>query len=343
MAKKTAKASRRGFQVRMRDIALAANVSAITVSRALTTPDLVAPETRRRVERAVRSLGYVPNLAAGTLASKRSRIVAAIVPNISHSVFAETLQGLSDILRKAGYHLLIGNSGYSLAEEQSLVTTFLARRPDGIVLTGYTHTPRTVQMVRAARIPVVEIWNLSDRPLDTMVGFSNFEAARAMTGFLGGKGYRRIGYIGGLTRDNDRTLQREAGYRAGLRDNHQKFDPRLMLAVPFEYEAGADAIVELLRRDPGVDAVFAAGDVLAVGVLLECVRRGWDVPKRLAVAGFDDARIASRIVPPLTTVQVPRYEIGSMAAQSILERIAGDPALRRVHDLGFRIVERGST
>ncbi len=327
----------------MRDVALAAGVSAITVSRVITSPDRVAPDTRKRVERAIRSLRYVPNLAAGTLASSRSRIVAVIVPNMSNSVFAETLQGLSDILRKADYHLLIGNSGYSLGEEQSLVTTFLARRPDGIVLTGYTHTQRTVQMLRAARIPVVEMWNLSERPLDTMVGFSNFEAARAMTRHLGDKGYRRIGYIGGLTHDNDRTLQREAGYREALRELGHRLAPRLMLAVPFEYEAGADAIVELLRRDPSVDAVFAAGDVLAVGVLLECIRRGWPVPRRLAVAGFDDARISSRIVPPLTTVAVPRYEIGCTAAQNILDRLGGLPARPRVLDLGFRIVERGST
>jgi LacI family gluconate utilization system Gnt-I transcriptional repressor len=327
----------------MRDVARAAGVSAITVSRTIASPDLVSEDTRKRVQAAIRSLRYVPNLAAGTLASSRSRIVAAVVPNMAHSVFAETLQGLSDVLRKADYHLLIGNSGYSLAEEQSLVTTFLARRPDGLVLTGHTHTQRTVQLIRAARIPVVEMWNLSGSPIDTIVGFSNFEAARAMTLFLGRKGYRRIGYIGGLTRDNDRTLQREAGYRAALKELKLKLSPALMLEVPFEYEAGADAIVELLRRDPAVDAVFAAGDVLAVGVLLECIRRGWKVPERLAVAGFDDARISSRIDPPLTTVAVPRYEIGRTAAQRILERAAGEPAGKRVIDLGFRIVERGST
>jgi len=109
------KKMRGGHQVRMGDVARAAGVSSITVSRTLLTPEKVAPETRRRVESAIRRLRYVPNLAAGTLASSRSRIVAVIVPNMANSVFAETLQGMSDILRKADYHLLIGNSGYSLA------------------------------------------------------------------------------------------------------------------------------------------------------------------------------------------------------------------------------------
>ncbi len=336
------KKARGGQQVRMGDVAHAAGVSSITVSRTLLTPEKVAADTRRRVEAAIRRLRYVPNLAAGTLASSRSRIAAVIVPNIANSVFAETLQGMSEILRKAGYHLLIGNSGYSLAEEESLVMTFLARRPDAIVLTGYTHTQNAVQMIRAAHIPVIEMWNLTKRPLDTIVGFSNYEAARAMTLYLGKAGYRRIGYIGGLTLDNDRTQMREAGYRDALAELGLPLDTNAMLSVPFEYEAGADALVELLRRRPDVDAVFAAGDILAIGVLLECIRRGWRVPKRLAVAGFDDAKLSNRIVPPLTTVRVPRYEIGRTVGQVLLQRVAGAKTIGPVVDLGFEIVERNS-
>jgi LacI family gluconate utilization system Gnt-I transcriptional repressor len=313
------KKARGGQQVRMGDVARAAGVSSITVSRTLLTPEKVAAETRRRVEAAIRRLRYVPNLAAGTLASSRSRIAAVIVPNIANSVFAETLQGMSEILRKAGYQLLIGNSGYSLAEEESLVMTFLARRPDAIVLTGYTHTQHAVQMIRAARIPVIEMWNLTKRPLDTIVGFSNYEAARAMTLYLG-----------------------KAGYRDALAELGLALDTNAMLSVPFEYEAGADALVELLRRRPDVDAVFAAGDILAIGVLLECIRRGWRVPKRLAVAGFDDAKLSNRIVPPLTTVRVPRYEIGRTVGQVLLQRLAGLKTPGPVVDLGFEIIERDS-
>ena len=342
MKKVVKKSTRGGHQVQMGDVARAAGVSTITVSRTLLYPDKVAPDTRRRVESAIKRLRYVPNLAAGSLASRRSRIVVVIVPNMSNSVFAETLQGMSDILRKADYHLLIGNSGYSLAEEESVVKTFLARRPDGIVLTGYTHTLLTVQMIREARIPVIEMWNLTKRPLDTIIGFSNFEAARAMTLYLGHKGYRKIGYIGGLTHDNDRTQQREAGYRAALHELRLSFNPNLMLSVPFEYEAGADALGELLRRGPDIDAVFAAADIIAVGVLLECIRQRWKVPKRLAVAGFDDAKISSRMVPSLTTVRVPRYEIGRTVAERMLNRINGDRSGSQVVDLGFEIIERGS-
>jgi LacI family gluconate utilization system Gnt-I transcriptional repressor len=186
------------------------------------------------------------------------------------------------------------------------------------------------------------MWNLTTRPIDTIVGFSNYEAARAMTRYLGKAGYRRIGFIGGLTHDNDRTQMREAGYRDALAELNLPLDTNAMLSVPFEYEAGADALVELLRRRADIDAVFAAGDILAIGVLLECIRRGWRVPKRLAVAGFDDAKLSNRIVPPLTTVRVPRYEIGWTVAQVLLQRISGSKTAGPVIDLGFQIVERGS-
>lgn len=326
----------------MSDVAAAAGVSSITVSRTLQHPQKVSPETRQRVEAAISRLNFVPNMAARTLASHRSRIVAAVVPNMAHSVFAETLQGIANVLRPANYQLLVGNSAYSAEEEESLVKAFLARQPDGIVLTGYTHSPALIGMIHASRIPVVEMWNLIENPINTIVGFSNFEAARAMTLYLGKKGYRRIGYIGGPLEGNDRTYQRLKGFRQGMHELGFEVNDNLIFSVAFDYQASVAAFQELLSRSPDLDAVFAAGDVLAVGVHLECLRRGWSIPERLAVAGFDDSEIASLLTPRLTTVRVPRYEIGKTVAEQILKLIGGSEPSARVIDLGFEIVERDS-
>lgn len=331
-----------GPSVTMRDVARLAGVGAITVSRALQHPDRVTAETRRKIDEAIAALGYVPNLAAGTLRSSKSRIIVAIVPTMSNSIFAETLQSISDVLRPAGFHLLIGHTGYSAAEEEALIAAFLARRPDGVILTGYTHTPRTVELLKRARIPVIEMWNIGPDPIDTIIGMSSYDASLAMTRYLIRKGYRRIGYIGGLLQDNDRTVQREAGFRAGLEEAGRPFDPAMIMRAPFEFESGGIALDELMRRMPDVDAVFAASDILAVGVLLECLGRGIDVPGRLAVAGFDDAGIASRMTPPLTTIRVPRRAIGRTIAERMLARLAGKPAGERIVDLGFELIERAS-
>lgn len=326
----------------MRHVARLAGVSPITVSRTLRSPATVAEATRTKVQKAIAELNYVPNLVAGALSNNRSRMIAVIVPNISNSVFARTLQGMTDRLKTAGYQMIIGYSGYSPEEEEALVETMLARRPEGIVVTGHTHTRRTRALLKRARMPVVEMWCLPDKPLDVAIGFSNFEAARAMTLHVAKKGYCRIGYIGGLTQNNDRTSAREAGYKAALVELGLPVDIRLMRRAPFDFARGADMLEDLLSKSPDIDAVFAAGDILAIGALLCCARHGWKVPDKFGLAGFDDTALSSQMTPPLTTVRVPQYEIGEFVANYILEYISGKLPDKKTYDLGFRLIERES-
>ena len=334
---------RRGTQqVTIRDVARVAGVAPITVSRALQAPDKVAPSTLARVQDTVRELGYVPNLAAGTLASNKSHLVAIIVPNIANAIFAETIQTLADTLRPKGYHLLIGHSRYEPEEEEDLVRAFLARRLDGIVLTGHTHSSGTVELLRQAAIPVVEMWTIAPEPIRVCVGFSNFDASYRMTAHIASKGYQRIGYIGGPVENNDRTAQREAGYRKALLDCGLEFSTQQIQRSMFGFEQGVQAMNTLLQRCAHLDAVFAASDTLAVGALLECQRRGFNIPQQLGLAGFDDADIAARTSPPLTTVRVPRQAIGQKVAEQLLAGFANDLPPGQVFDLGFEIIERAS-
>jgi len=332
----------RSRSVTMRDVAAEAGVAAITVSRALSSPERVSPQLLEKVQAAARKLQYTPNIAAGTLRSQKSRIVAVIVPTIAHSIFAETIQAMSSVFRPAGYHLLIGHSGYSLEEEESMVSAFLARKPDAIILTGYTHSPKTIDLITRAEVPLVEIWNISKEPRDTVVGISNFDAAREMTRLLIRKGYSKIGYIGGPSENNDRVEQREAGFALALHEAGLQVPERGIVRKQLEFENGARALTELLSQSSGLDAVFAASDILAIGVLIECQNRGIRVPEQLAVVGFDDVGLASHTTPPLTTVRVPREEIGRRAAQEVLARLSGGKDEPKTIDLGFEIIERRS-
>lgn len=333
--------------VRMRDVAEMAGVAVTTVSRVLTDPRQVSPKTLEAVTKAIEKLGYLPNRAAGSLRSNRSNTIAVLVPNISHSAFAETLQGMADHFRDHGYQLLIGHTGYSLKEEEDLVATLLSRRPDGIVLTGYTHTEATTRLLKSARIPVVEMWNVCDEPLDIMVGYSNFEAARTMTRHILERGYERVGYIGGVVMDNDRTRRREEGYMAALEEAGIKVDRERMERTDFEFSAGARSFQKIMRQRPDTQAIFASSDILAIGILLECAKLGWHVPDRLAVAGFDDSSMARLMTPSLTTIRVHKYEIGHKAAELILERISisaqsTEPQPPHILDLGFELISRES-
>ena len=131
----------------MADVAKIADVSMITVSRALRTPERVAPETRSRIEAAMAQIGYVPDLVAASLASRRSRVVAVVVPTIGSSIFSDTIEGMSDLLHGRGYQLIIGAGSYDTEGSESVITTLLSRRPDGLILTGSRHAKRARRMV----------------------------------------------------------------------------------------------------------------------------------------------------------------------------------------------------
>jgi LacI family gluconate utilization system Gnt-I transcriptional repressor len=313
----------------------------MTVSRALRNPETVAEGTRRRVAHAVAALRYVPNLSAGTLASGRSRIVGAVVPSITSAFFADTVQGMSDHLHRQGYQLLLANTSYSLEEEAGVTAAFLGRQADAIALTGVEHSPALTSLLRASGLPVVETWDLSEDPIDMQVGFSNFQAARQMTRALSTRGYRRIGFIG-VEQGERRAVERLAGYRAATRELDYAESP--FVACPFSaaYRGGGQELEQLLERDPDVDAVVFGNDMFAVHALMTCRRHGWDVPRHVAIAGFGGLQVGEDLVPSLTTVRVPGYQIGQTAASMLLRRLAGEAVEPPAVDLGFELVFRES-
>lgn len=329
--------------VRMQDVAALAGVSVITVSRVLREPLRVAAQTRARVLDAIATVGYVPNLVASSLKSRRSGVIAAVIPSVTHSIVADVLRGMGEVLEQEGLHLLLAESGFLPQEEEELVTAFLARRPDAMYLTGTTHTSGTRRMLAAARIPVVETGNLTTDPIDMVVGYSNFEAAKAMTRELVARGREVIGYIGQRGREYiDRVQDRHDGYVAALR-GRRPASRTLRVEVELSYRGGAAGMTELLARNPALDAVFCTSDVIAIGALYECQRRGIRVPGQVAIAGMDDQEIASQCVPALTTMHMPRLEMGRRAASMLCARLAGSPVERHVVDLGFEMVTRETT
>ena len=327
---------------RLSDVAEAAGVSTMTVVRVMRDPSKVAARTRQRVEAVLRQTGYTPDLTARGLASNRSGLIAAIIPVLTNSLIAEIMQGLTDALAEDDYHLLLGASGFSAAQEEVMVRAFLSRRVDGMYLTGVIHTAETVRMLKGAGIPVVEGGNLSPSPIDMIVGYSNVEAARSVTRYLLKRGYWPVGYIGAYPRDNDRARDRRMGYEAAFAEVRRKRDPAICIETTLDMDAGAKAMAAMLDRRPDVRAVFCSADAIAVGALQECQRRRLDIPGRIAIAGFDDIPIAAQVVPSLTTLRVPRYEIGQRAGKLIRDRLAKRSVRRRVVDTGFKLVPRES-
>lgn len=323
---------------RLEEVARLAGVSPITVSRVINKPELVTEGTRRTVQAAIAKIAYVPNLTAGSLASQKTRLIAAVFPTIAHSIFSETIQGLSDRLADSGYQLVLGVSGYGASREDALVQTILARRPDGVLLTGVVHSEVARRFLVQAGIPVVETWDLTKTPIDMLVGFSHYGVGQAMAKYFLRRGYRRPAVI---SADDQRATARAQGFLDTLRDAGMS-PPSLAVAAPSSLEKGRRALRELAKAHPKTDAVFCGSDIIAAGALLEAQASGVRVPKQLAVAGFADMELAAQMTPSLTTVSIEGYRIGTLAAEMLLERIGGGKPPEPVLDTGFRIIERES-
>jgi LacI family transcriptional regulator, gluconate utilization system Gnt-I transcriptional repressor len=343
------KAKTRGRPIRPRpnntpsieDVAVRAGTSIITVSRALRQPDKVRPETRARIVKAVEALGYIPNLAASSLVSRRSGIIAVVVPTLGNSIFTDTLHGLSDGVTAAGRQLLVGDTGYSEAAEHALITALAGRRPDAIAIVGVVRNLRSRALLASLGIPVAETWDMTDDPIDHVVGFSNEAAGRAMTRFLLDKGRRRIAFVGG---GDPRSHAREAGYRAALRDAGRSDGTTFFTGEsPSSFGDGRRLMHRIAALDPRPDAVFFSTDVLAVGGVIECRQLGIDVPRDIAIAGLGDLEIGRELVPALTTVQIPSYQMGRRAAEILSRRLAGEDLAEKIVDFGVNIVARDST
>jgi len=328
---------------RMADVARLAGVSTATVSRALRQPDMVSPTVRSRIEDAIERLSYRRNLVAGALASARTMTVGVIIPSIINSFFAATVEALEEGLAGSGYQLMLGNTGYSAALEQQLVSSFLAWSPAAMVVTGRRHEAETVRGLLASHIPVFEMWELSDHPIDTIVGFSHRAVGALVVRHFAARGARRLGFIGAYMQHDYRTADRGAGFvEAALQAG---FAAPLEACLEDRASAmgGARGLAELIARDTKVDAVFCSNDIIALGALFEAGRQGLRVPEQLKICGFGDLEFTGASAPALTTVRPPRREIGLKIAQLLRERLDGTAARGGSFDLGVALVPRGST
>jgi LacI family transcriptional regulator, gluconate utilization system Gnt-I transcriptional repressor len=328
----------------MADVARVADVSMQTVSRFLRSPDTVTEKTAEAIRAAIAGTHYVHNLAASHLASQRSRTVAAIIPTISASVFADTIQSFSDVLDAGGYQIFLGATNYDPDREEKVIRGLLGRRPDGIFIIGARHSRQTTALLKRAAIPVVEGWDLVDHPLDGVVGFSNRKPMQSLIEHLLGRGRRRIVFCGALIHGDVRAEERRDGFVEAMRALIPEIEPRLALEQDrgSDMEAGARLFEHALRDFPDADALVFSSDILASGALLTSQRRGISVPGALAITGFGDFELARHLNPALTTIRIPASDIGRKAGEMLLAAMLGQaPAEKRV-DVGYELVIRQS-
>jgi LacI family gluconate utilization system Gnt-I transcriptional repressor len=329
-------------RVTLGDVARRAGVSAVTVSRVLREPHLVSEALRERVETAAAELAYVPNRLASALASSQTHTIGVVVPSLTNGVFNDFLSALHNVFLPAGFQLLVLNSRYTDANEEKAIATLLGHHPEAMIVTGVDQTPMARRMLQQSGVPVVQVMELTDTPIDINIGLSHLDAGQAALKFLIERGCRRIAHL--MAPLDARAVRRRDAFEQEIAA--RGMEPLVISSTkPTSVTLGAELFSELIERYPDIDAVWCASDNLVLGAQFECARRGIRVPEEISLMGFNDLEFCAVAHPTITSVATPRYEMGERTAQTILEILRGSgarPAVPRI-DLGFEIRERGST
>jgi LacI family gluconate utilization system Gnt-I transcriptional repressor len=328
-------------RVTLHDVASALGVSSITVSRALREPDKVSEPLRQRILHQVENMGYVPDLAARALASQRSGVISVLAPALTSHAHLSVMRGIEERVRTSDLRIQYANSRHDPEEEGRQIRLFLSQHPAGILLSGLQHRDGILDLLSTAPCPVVQIVDLHLTKSAMTVGINHCDASALAVRHLLACGYRRIGLIGG-TRDV-RSERRQEGYWLAMQEAGLA-DPALVVSedAPTSVQLGCMLLQRLRMQAPDLDCVFCQNDDLALGVLFEAQRLGLAVPE-FGICGYNDLGFAAYSQPTLTTVKVPRFEMGYRAIDLLIRAVNGEALPAAPIDLGFELVQRGTT
>lgn len=303
------------------DVARRARVSVATVSAVINDSAYVSPHLTARVEGAVRALGYKPNLLARSLAKQQSHMLGMVVPDIANPFWPEVVRGAEDRAHAAGYTLLLSNSDDDPIKEALYLNLFLAKRVDGILL-AKAPAPLSRDLsaqIRGSRMAVVQLMRVTPGCGSDAVVLDDEDAAYEAVSHLLRLGGRRIAMLSGPPAVMT-AARRCAGYKRAMKDAHVKVDPALQYAGDFRVRSGYEGGLVLLKRRP--EAVFIANYLMAVGFMKALRQYQLRCPQDVAIVTCDDHPWLESFSPQLTTVNFPKYELGSEGARVLIERLA---------------------
>lgn len=318
----------------LQNVADRVGVTKMTVSRFLRDPEQVSEQLRISIAEALDALGYIPNKAPDILSNSKSYAIGVLVPSLTNLVFAEIIRGIETVLLPAGYQTMLAHYGYSKDNEEKSIASLLSYHVDALILSESFHTDKARKMLDIAGIPVIEIMDSVSPPIEQAIGIDNKAASYAMTQFMIEQGRKHIVYF--AARMDERTQLKIQGYKTAMAQ-YGLTDFCLQTAEASSFSLGGTLLKEALTQQPNLDGIFCTNDDLAIGALYECQKLGISVPEQIGIAGFHGLDIANTMVPKLTTVITPREKMGTIAAQQLLDRLAGKPITEKVIDLPFSL------
>lgn len=311
----------------MEDVAQAAGVSRMTVSRALKNDGLVTEKTRKRILAVVEAMNYVPDLMAGSLSTKRSGFIATLVPSINNVHYGKMIQALTEQLESTGLQILLGHTDYSVQREESLVESLLKRRPEAIALPYDGHSKRTITLLKNAQIPVVQLWETPPRPIGYTIGFSNEQVSQSMTEELIKLGYQNIAFLCETNDEWTRGSARRSGFRAAMENAGLSAHRMIRFgSPPMSIKDGYFIGRNLRQYYDDIDCVFCVSDAPAFGLVSGLKEQGINVPDDIGVAGFGNFEVSKYSNPTITTVEFDAEEVGRVTAELITRLLGAETA-----------------
>jgi LacI family transcriptional regulator len=302
----------------------------------------IPAETWGRITTAARELGYAPNRAAQALRTSRTMTIACIVPDITNPFYPALIRGIQAVTDRISYDVLSVNTDGSPERERHFLDWFRQGRVDGVIGVFFTLTAKDFKPLVDAGVPIVRIESSKKRGGDLAIDdifVDSHAAAYAVTTYLIGKGHRRIAMVAG--RGGPQGVRIE-GYRAALAE--AGIEPQVVVDEAFSEVGGTRAAEKILAGADRPTAIFAANDLMAIGVMHALRERQIDIPRDIAVVGFDDISAARLVTPPLTTVAQFQDRMGARAAEILLARLKGNTtSIGTTEEMPFSLIERGST
>jgi LacI family transcriptional regulator len=316
-------------RITITDVAREAGVSTMTVSRVLNNKGEISTATRERVQRVIEQLNYRPSTVARSLATNRTQTLGLVVPDITNPFFPEIVRGAEDAASDAGYSLILCNTTEDRKRERSILELLESKRVDGVILCS-ARLPSESLLPLVKRYPASVLLN-RQVPLEVsgVVRVDDHYGAMRAVHHLLGNHRRRIVLLAGPPSSYS-GQQRTQGFRTALEATGHEVDPSLSIACSPDEAGGYGATMDLLAKNPDVDALVCYNDMVAIGALQACAASQRRVPQDVAVVGCDDIRLASLVSPSLTTLGVKKYDLGKAAVDMLLRRLRQEEGLSEI-------------
>lgn len=326
----------------IKDVAREAGVSIATVSRVLNDIDVVNEETKKKVQDAIKKLGYRPNIVARSLKTQRTRTIGIIVPDISSQVYPEIVRGAEDVANIYKYNVMLCNSDCDGEKEKEYLKVLSEKMVDGVLYMSSSLEDSTLELINELNIKTILVETTNKDNLLPSVSINNVAGAYEATKYLLKKGRKNIAFIGISKNDKNAWGMRYEGYEMALKEAGLSINTELCYFNNLKIKSGCKGVEQFIESGLKIDGIVCASDEIAIGAINTLRANGINVPTDVSVIGFNGIEMARNFYPSITTIEQPMYDMGSVAMRMLIKLLNKQELENAHYELEHRFIDGDS-